>query len=226
MSDETDVVFLGINDVGVQVYEWLCDQDDVFVHSLLTTKDQLRVIKEVEPDYVVSCGYRYRVPEPILEIPEKGCLNLHPAYLPYNRGANPNVWSIVEDTPAGVTLHYMDADLDTGDIIARRKVPTQFSDTGRDLYERLEDAQIELFRETWPDVVAESISPTEQRSDAGTYHRTDDFDELCDLDPDETVQVKEFLDRLRALTFTPYQNAEIEVDGETYYIEVDISKED
>lgn len=224
MSTDIEVVFLGVNDAGMRVYDWLCDRDGVFVHSLLTTEEQLRVVEDVQPDYVVSCGYRHIVPESVLEIPSEGCLNLHPAYLPYNRGANPNVWSIVEGTPAGVTLHYMDAGLDTGDVIARREVATTFSDTGKDLYERLEDAQVELFTDTWPDVVAGEHSVTEQSETDGTYHRTSDFEELCQLDPDEEVRVKDFLDRLRALTFPPYENARIEVNGETYRVEVTIEE--
>jgi len=222
MSDTTEVIFLGVNDAGMRVYEWLCDREGVFVRSLLTTEDQLRVVEEAEPDYLVSCGYRHIVPESVLEVPTEGCLNLHPSYLPYNRGANPNVWSIVERTPAGVTLHYMDPGIDTGAIIARERVETDFSDTGKDLYERLEDAQVDLFREAWPAVEAGEVSPTPQDETAGTYHRTAEFEDLCELDPDDEVTVKAFLNRLRALTFPPYDNAEIEVDGTTYYVDVDV----
>lgn len=225
MSNEIEIIFLGVNDAGMRVYEWLCERSEVFVHSLLTTKEQLTVIEEVEPDLVVSCGYRHIVPESILDVPEMGCLNLHPAYLPYNRGANPNVWSIVDGTPAGVTLHYMDSTLDTGDIIARREVETDFSDTGKDLFQRLEDAQVELFRQTWPDVVNGDVSLIEQEEDEGTYHRTSEFEELCEIDGEETVRVKKFLNRLRALTFPPYDNATIEVDDETYYVDIDIRRE-
>lgn len=225
MSDEIKVVFLGVNDAGMRVYEWLCEQSGVFVRSLLTRKDQLRVVKESEPDLVVSCGYRHIVPDGILEVPEMGCLNLHPAYLPYNRGANPNVWSIIEDTPAGVTLHYMDSGVDTGDIVARREVKTDFSDTGKDLHHRLEDAQVELFKNIWSKVAAGDLSLTKQEENAGTYHKTDDFESICELDGDEEIRIKDLLDRLRALTFPPYDNARIDVDGETYYIDIDIRQE-
>jgi len=218
----TTVVFLGINDAGRRVYDYLCDRDEVFVHSLLTTKEQLRVVEEVEPDYLVSCGYRHTVPEDVLEVPSEGCLNLHPALLPYNRGANPNVWSIVEGTPAGVTLHYMDPGIDTGAVVAQREVKTDFADSGKDLYERLEDAQVALFGETWPAVEAGEATATPQDDDTETYHTTDEFDDLCELDPEETVRVKELLDRLRALTFPPYDNAYVEVDGERYYVEIDV----
>jgi len=47
MGEQTEVVFLGINDAGMRVYEWLCDRDTVFVHSLLTTEEQLSAVEEV-----------------------------------------------------------------------------------------------------------------------------------------------------------------------------------
>ena len=222
MDGTIDVVFLGVNDAGMRVYEWLCDREGVFVHSLLTTEDQLSVVEDVQPEYVVSCGYRHIVPEEVLAVPTEGCLNLHPAYLPYNRGANPNVWSLVDDTPAGVTLHYMDESIDTGDIVARERVETSFADTGKTLYQRLEDAQVALFRDVWPQIERGEVSTTEQLPAAGTTHRTDEFEELCQLDPDAEVRVEDFLDRLRALTFPPYRNATIEIDGERYTVDVEI----
>lgn len=224
MTEPTDIVFLGVNDAGRRVYDWLCQHPSAFVHALITEKEQLNLVETVEPEYIVSCGYRHVVPESILNVPTEGCLNLHPAYLPYNRGANPNVWSIVEGTPAGVTLHYMDSGIDTGAIIDRRRVETSFADTGKDLYERLKDAQVDLFRETWPAIIERAVTTTEQDSEAGTSHRTEEFEELCQLDPDETIRVKRFLDRLRALTFPPYENAKIQVGDDTYYVDIEIKK--
>jgi len=224
MSKEVEIIFLGVNDAGMRIYQWLCEQEDVFVHSLLTTKEQLQIVETIQPHYIISCGYSHIVPQEVLEIPSEGCLNLHPSYLPYNRGANPNVWSIVEDAPAGVTLHRMDESIDTGEILAQKRVEKRFSDTGKSLHQRLEDAQVELFKTAWPAVVANEISGESQDKNTGTYAQTEDFENLCKLNPDETVRVKSFLDRLRALTFPPYDNARIDVDGETYYITIDITK--
>jgi methionyl-tRNA formyltransferase len=72
MSERIDVVLLSINDAGMRIYEWLCDYDRVFVHSILPTKNQLQVINDVQPEYVVSCGYRDIIPEDILNIPVEG----------------------------------------------------------------------------------------------------------------------------------------------------------
>lgn len=219
---ETSVVFLGINDVGMRIYEWLCGRESTNVEALLTRNDQLGVVETLEPDYVVSVGYDYVVPEDVLAVPTEGCLNLHPSLLPHNRGKSPNVWSIVEGTPAGVTLHYMDADVDAGDIVARREVETSFADTGKDLHRRLERAQYDLFTETWPDVVAGSVEPTPQGDADGDFHTTEDFLDLCELDPDEEYTVEDLLDVLRALTFPPFDNAYVELDGERYYVDVSI----
>jgi methionyl-tRNA formyltransferase len=221
-----DLVFLGTNDAGLRIYEWLCERDDVSVKALVTEPEQLELVHTIDPDLLLSVGFAHLVPAEILAVPERGSLNLHPSLLPYNRGANPNVWSLIEGTPAGVTLHYMDEEFDTGPIVAQREVDTDFADTGKDLHRRLEDAQFDLFTEVWPDIVANEVEPTPQEGGEGTYHTTDDFREACELDPDETVRVEDFLNRLRALTFPPFDNATIEIDGKQYYVDVEIRSAD
>lgn len=221
-----DVVFLGINDAGWEIYEWLCDREGVSVEALVTTEEQLSLVERLEPDVVVAVGFRHIVPEEVLEIPERGCINVHPGYLPHARGFNPNVWSIVEGVPAGATMHYMDPGVDTGDVIARRRVETTFADTGRSLYRRIERACIELFEEAWPDVEADEVETTEQTDEEATYHYKSDFEELCRIDPEERYEARELVDVLRALTFPPFDNAFLEVDGERYYVEVEITPAD
>jgi len=219
-----ELVFLGVNDVGLRIYEWLCDREQVDVLALVTERDQLELIQEMQPDCIVSVGFDHLVPKDALDVPEQGALNLHPSLLPYNRGKSPNVWPLIEGTPAGVTLHHMDEEFDTGSIIAQQAVETDFADTGKDLHKRLEDAQFELFTEVWPDVVAGTIEAKPQDPEAGSYHSVNDFLEACELDPEEKVRVKQFLDRLRALTFPPFDNATIEVDGQTYYVDIEIRR--
>lgn len=219
-----DIIFLGVNDVGMRIYDWLCQRDSLNVIALLTEPDQLDVVQETTPELLVSVGFDHLVPPEILDVPSEGAINLHPSYLPHNRGKSPNVWPLVEGTPAGVTLHYMDAEFDTGDIIAQKQVEATFSDTGKTLHQRLEDAQFELFTDHWPEIESGDIEHTPQDDTAGAYHSTADFIELCELDPEEMVSVKTLLDRLRALTFPPFDNAYLDIDGERYYIDVEIRK--
>lgn len=221
-----DLVFLGVNNTGWEIYEWLCNRDGVNVQALITTREQLSLIRELKPDIVVGVGYQHIIPDEYLSVPEEGCINVHPGYLPHTRGFNPNVWSIVEDLPAGVTIHYMDAGIDTGDIIARCQVDDSFEDTGKSLYRRIETASVELFIDTWPDIESGEIDPIQQVDEEATFHEKSDFKELCQIDPAQKYTAKEFLNILRALTFPPFDNAFVEIDGTKYYLEIEINASD
>ncbi len=63
-------------------------------------------------DLTVSYMYRYILTEEILNALGNNAVNIHNSYLPWNRGADPNIWSFIVQTPRGVTLHYMNAGLD------------------------------------------------------------------------------------------------------------------
>jgi methionyl-tRNA formyltransferase len=217
-----DVVFLGVNNFGWDIYEWLCERDTVEVRALITESDQLDLLEYIEPELVVASGFGEILSPETLSIPERGCINVHPGYLPNTRGYNPNVWSIVEDQPAGVSIHYMTEEIDQGDILGRREVDKTFEDTGKSLYDRIERAAVDLFKETWPAIEDGTVDPISQDEEAANSHLKQDFVDLCEIDPRETYEAKELLDILRALTFPPFDNAYLEVDGEKYYVDVEI----
>src|SRR5690606_7176717 len=152
-------------------------------------------------------------------------LNLHPSYLPYNRGAHPNVWSIVEETPAGVTLHYVDAGIDTGDIVAQREVPVAPSDTGGSLYRKLERAGLELLQEAWPHIKAGRVRRQPQPRDRGTFHRVAQLGELDRIDLDKEYRARDLINLLRARTFPPYKGAYFEDQGRRVYIRLELEEE-
>jgi methionyl-tRNA formyltransferase len=172
---------------------------DPAVHDLL---------RGLRPDIGISANFGYILRSAILAIPPRGCVNVHPALLPYNRGSYPNVWSIIERTPAGVTLHHMDDGVDTGDIIAQREVPVDPADTGLTLYRRLETAAAELFREQWP-LVRAGHAPRRPQSAGGSCHRVRDVDAIDEVDLDRTYVARDLIDLLRARTFPPYDGAYI-----------------
>jgi methionyl-tRNA formyltransferase len=76
----------------------------------------------IEPnwDLVVSFGYRHILKRAILETIRCPIINLHISYLPWNRGAHPVFWAIHDKTPLGVSIHEIDAGIDTGPIIDQR----------------------------------------------------------------------------------------------------------
>lgn len=122
---------------------------------------------------IVSYGYRHMIPPDIVEHFRGRAVNLHVSLLPWNRGADPNLWSFLEDTPKGVTVHLINDGLDTGPIVAQREVEVLPDDTLATSYARLGDAMEALFREVWPAVrrggVVASIQPP-----GGSFHRAAD----------------------------------------------------
>jgi methionyl-tRNA formyltransferase len=82
------------------------------------------LLASVEPDLVVCMGFPWKIPPDALAVPRLGWLNGHPSLLPRHRGPLPVAWAIRDgDEEIGITFHRMDAELDTGPILAQRRYP-------------------------------------------------------------------------------------------------------
>jgi methionyl-tRNA formyltransferase len=82
------------------------------------------LLASVQPDLVVCMGFPWKIPPDALAVPRLGWLNGHPSLLPLHRGPLPVAWAIREgDEEIGITFHLMDAELDTGPIVAQRRFP-------------------------------------------------------------------------------------------------------
>jgi methionyl-tRNA formyltransferase len=126
-----------------------------------------------DPRLVVSHGYRIILRRDVLERLPDRVINLHISLLPYNRGADPTLWSVLEDTPAGVTIHYIDEGVDTGDVIAQRAVALADDDTVATAYDALQAELAALFREQWP-AIAAGTNDRRRQPAGGTVHRVAD----------------------------------------------------
>ncbi|MCH8109712.1 MAG: methionyl-tRNA formyltransferase [Chloroflexi bacterium] len=197
----------------------------IFDGSRLRQAETLEAIADLKPDIGISVLFGYILKEEFLTLLPEGCVNLHPALLPYNRGSYPNVWSIVDNTPAGVTLHYIDVGIDTGDIIAQREVAVEPVDTGETLYRKLEKTALELFTETWPLVASGNAKREPQPRENGTYHRVKDVREIDRIDLDGQYTARHLINVLRARSFPPYPGAYIEVDGQRVYLRLQLMRE-
>ena len=120
-------------------------------------------------DFIISYGYRHILKKDILDKFLNKAINFHISLLPWNRGADPNLWSFLEDTPKGVTIHYLDYGIDTGDILAQQEVKYVPEDTLRTSYERLSKTIEELFRRVWPNIRSGKQKSTPQPY-GGSYH--------------------------------------------------------
>ena len=87
------------------------------------------LLRAHQPDLLVCWGFPWKIPLSALQVPRLGSINCHPAMLPRHRGPIPLAWAIRDgDGFYGVTWHRMDAELDTGAILAQARVPMEDDD--------------------------------------------------------------------------------------------------
>ncbi len=122
-------------------------------------------------DFLVSYGYRHILKKDILDKFPNRAINIHISLLPWNRGADPNLWSFLENTPKGVTIHYIDYGIDTGDILAQQEVYFSGEETLRTSYNKLSRVAEKLFEKYWIDIREGRIQPKTQPI-GGSYHRS------------------------------------------------------
>jgi len=161
------VLFLGYSDSPL--INFIKNNGD----EVIVTEEKINAsfIKKNKIDFVVSYGYRHLIKKDVLEILPNKVINLHISYLPFNKGADPNFWSFIEDTPKGVTIHIVDEGIDTGDIILQDIVELFDTDTLKTTYGILQSSIQELFINNWNNIKTQIIKPKKQ-IEKGTFHKS------------------------------------------------------
>lgn len=188
----------------------------------------LELLSSLESDYIVCVHFPYVVPRTVLQIPKIGVLNLHPAFLPSNRGWHTPTWAILEGLPYGATLHFMTEELDAGEIIHQKQIDILPEDTADTLYQRVKLLELEVFREAWPSLLAGCPHRAPQDLTQGTFHKKQDLfkPELQEIKLDEMVRAGDLIRRLRALTTNSINEAAyIVVNNRRYRIQIRIIPE-
>lgn len=182
--------------------------------SVLRDPAFLAELRGDPPDFALSAHFSEILAEDFFSLPRHGIANLHSAYLPYNRGHWPEIWSIVRGTPAGITLHFIGKGVDTGDIIDQVQVPVLPEDTCESLARRLEVVGIELVLRSWEAMVRGRATrrPQGPRLPINLHKHVE---ELAELQLDRSYTGKELLDVLRALTIPHLLKGAFFVDPET-----------
>ena len=190
--------------------------------KIFTGPNCLDPIKSLRPDIIISSYWGYIIKPEIIRLAPKGCINLHPSFLPFNRGKNPNVWSIIEDTRAGATIHYIDERVDTGDIIAQQEVNVEPVDTALTVFEKSIQALIHLFKETWPKIKKGVHLRVKQDHSGATFHLAKELRRLDEIDLNKFYKAKDLINILRARTFPPYPSAYFIQSGKKVYARVQL----
>jgi len=96
------------------------------------------LLRSLEPDLVICTAFPWKIPPDALAVPPLGWVNGHPSLLPRHRGPTPVAWAIrAGEDEIGITFHRMDAELDTGPILAQQRIPLGEPEEPDAFYERL-----------------------------------------------------------------------------------------
>jgi methionyl-tRNA formyltransferase len=153
----------------------LADLAAEFGVPLATTRDvngarALGVLRGWRPDLGVSVHFTQRLGRAALAIPPLGVVNVHGALLPRNRGLFPYFWELANgDAEAGVTVHWIDEQLDTGDILVQRRLPIAAADTMSALSWKGAEVGAALLAEAIDAVAAGAAPRLRQPVDGATY---------------------------------------------------------
>jgi methionyl-tRNA formyltransferase len=142
----------------------------VFQPPGLRRPEAVEELAALEPDVIVVCAFGVILRQPVLDIPPKGVLNIHPSLLPRHRGASPIAGAILAgDEQTGVTIMLLDPGMDTGPILSQRTISISPWDTGGSLGQTLAELGAELLLEVLPRWLADEIAPQPQDDSLATY---------------------------------------------------------
>lgn len=148
----------------------LAQEHHIPVYQPLSFKgaDAQAQLRALEPEVIIVVAYGKLLPKAVLDIPPRGCINVHGSLLPRWRGAAPIQWSVIAgDQKAGVTTMQMAEGLDTGDMLLTCETEVGARETAGELFDRLAQAGAELLVETLDKL--DTITPTPQDDSQSCY---------------------------------------------------------
>ena len=162
------ILYLGPQD---KIYSFLLSKGTV-----TNTEDPIKPNQIKEYDWIISYGYKHILTKEHINSTKNPILNLHISFLPWNKGADPNYWSWVDDTPKGVTIHAINEEIDGGGIFVQQSVYFEKDkETLLSSYNKLKLTIENLFIEYFDRIINNKIQPLEQQKDIGTIHYKKEF---------------------------------------------------
>ena len=155
-----------------QSLQQLCRQRGLRVHQPLRVNDTsfVEVVRRAQPVLNVSMSYNQIIREPLLRLAPRGFINAHAGKLPKYRGRNVINWALINNEPElGLTVHYMNEGIDTGDIILQQMIPIAWEDTYGSMLAKAQDRFPALLSEAVRLIERDEAHRIPQPENAGTY---------------------------------------------------------
>lgn len=171
----------------------------IFRGNEFKTSQAIQILASLELDYIFGIHFPYIIPSEVLRIPKIGVVNLHPAFLPFNKGWHTPSWAIIEGYPYGATLHFMEEALDEGDIIHQKEIEVLPTDTANSLYQKVLKLEEEVFFEAFDNL--SKLNPKRMKQiKEGTSHQKKELKVVQEINISENINPLDLINKIRALT--------------------------
>lgn len=230
------MIFLGRKLYAAKMLEWsigqeievvaVCTDTETMENPVVRTAEKYKVpvvsLERAEIistdqaiDVAVSYLYSRKIHKPLIENPINGCINFHPAILPDWRGTAGYNLAIYEKLSEwGATAHYINEDIDMGEIIRIFKFAFDYrNETAVSLERKTQNIQMDLYKSVMMDVLEHGkIDSHPQVAEEGRYISRAEMEKLKEIDPDrDDIDLK-----IKAFWFPPYNGAYIKINGKKY----------
>ena len=176
--------------------------------------DTVQQLAELQPDVVAVVAYGRILPQRVLDIPEKGCINIHASLLPKYRGSAPYQWAVLDGCKeTGVSAMYLCAQMDAGDVIDVARTPIGENETAGELLDRLAVLGADLLSETLGKLEKGAVSAVKQEESLVSYAPMLDKS-ICPIDWNKTAQ--QIHNHVRGLH--PWPVATMELQGTKFKV--------
>ena len=142
----------------------------VFQPENFREEETVQQLRALQPDVVAVVAYGRILPQNVLDVPLKGCINIHASVLPSYRGSAPYQWAVLDGlTETGVTAMYLCREMDAGDIIDVAKTPIGPNETAGELLDRLAVLGADLLSKTLTAIESGTAAAVAQDHEKATY---------------------------------------------------------
>jgi methionyl-tRNA formyltransferase len=192
----------------------LANEIPVFQPENFKGAETVEQLRSLQPDVCAVVAYGRILPQSVLDVPTKGCVNIHASLLPQYRGSAPYQWAVLDGlTETGVTAQYMALKMDAGDVIDVAKTPIGPNETAGELLDRLAVLGADLLSSVLHRFATGEVAATPQDETAVTYAPMLDKS-MCPIDWTKTAQ--QVHDHVRGLN--PWPVATTELGGKWFKI--------
>jgi methionyl-tRNA formyltransferase len=192
----------------------------------VNSQECLDLIKKQHIDMMFLLWFPTIVKKHIIDAVKIGIVNTHSSYLPWNRGRHPYYWSFVENTPIGVTLHFIDKFIDRGTILFQQEIKKTIDMSGKKLYNMINREMISFFKRHYKDILNNNYVVKQQDNTNCSFHLAKDLEVHSCIDLEKMYKAKDLINIIRARTFGKGKKASYFMhNGKRYNLNISIEED-